>query len=74
MKKNMGTIDRLLRFVVGAALVILYLSNSVIGALGVVLLIVGAVFVLTSFVSWCPGYVPLGVSTKKDSDGPSAAA
>lgn len=60
MKANLGQIDRLLRFVVGAALVILA-ATGVIGAWGYL----GVIFLVTAFINFCPIYRLLGISTKK---------
>ena len=63
MKKNMGTVDRALRTL--AALVIAYLwwTGTISGGLGVALAILAAIFLLTSAISFCPLYRPLGLST-----------
>ena len=63
MKKNMGTIDRVVRAILAIVLFGLYLTDTVTGNIGLALLIVGAVFLLTSFVSFCPLYVPFGLRT-----------
>lgn len=63
MKKNMGTSDRIIRLLIAAAVAILYFTGTITGTLGIVLLVVAAVFVLTSFVSFCPLYAPFGIST-----------
>ena len=63
MKKNMGTTDRVIRFIIAAVIGVLYYTGTISGTLGVVLLVLGAVFVLTSFVSFCPLYAPFGIST-----------
>jgi len=65
MKKNMGGTDRLLRLIVAAVVVALYFFGVIEGTLGFVLLILSAIFVLTSFVSYCPLYTPFGISTCK---------
>lgn len=65
MKKNMGTTDRVIRILVAAVVVILYFSGTITGTLGIVLLVLAAVFLLTSFVSFCPLYAPFGISTCK---------
>lgn len=69
MKKNMGTADRIIRLLVAALIAILYFTNVITGTLGIVLLVVGAVFLLTSFVSFCPLYAPFGLSTCKTKEG-----
>ncbi len=63
MKKNMGSTDRIIRFVVAAIIAALYFSGTITGTLGIVLLVLAGVFVLTSFVSFCPLYAPFGIST-----------
>jgi len=63
MKKNMGSIDKIIRFVLAAVFVILYFTNVVTGTLGIILLVLAGVFVLTSLVSFCPLYAPFGLST-----------
>lgn len=63
MKKNMGTADRIIRVIIAAVFAILYFTGTVSGTLGLVLLILGGVFVLTSLVSFCPLYAPFGIKT-----------
>jgi len=65
MKKNMGSIDRAVRLIVAVLIVILYFTQTITGTLGIVLLIVAGVFALTSFISFCPLYAPLKISTCK---------
>jgi len=63
MKKNMGNIDRIIRLVLAVIFAALYFTGTVTGTLGVVLVILGAVFVLTSLVSFCPLYTIVGLNT-----------
>jgi hypothetical protein len=65
MIKNMGTADRIIRFIVAVVIIGLYLNGTVSGTVGIILLILSGVFVLTSFLSFCPLYKPLGISTCK---------
>lgn len=65
MKKNMGSIDKLIRVIVAFAIITLYALNVVEGTLGNVLLVLAGVFLVTSFLSFCPLYAPLGISTCK---------
>ncbi len=69
MKKNMGTTDRIIRIVVAAVVAALYFTNILTGILGIVLLVLAGIFVLTSFVSFCPLYAPFGISTCKLKQG-----
>jgi hypothetical protein len=61
----MGNLDRLIRILVAIIINVLYLTNLISGTLGIVFLIFAVVFVLTSFLSFCPLYIPLGINTCK---------
>lgn len=63
MKKNMGTADRIIRLLLAAVFAYLYFGGVVTGTWGLVLLVLGGVFVLTSLVGFCPLYAPFGIST-----------
>jgi hypothetical protein len=65
MKKNMGIADRVIRSLIAIAIAILYFTNVITGTWGIVLLVLAAVFLLTSFISFCPLYAPFGLSTCK---------
>jgi hypothetical protein len=65
MKKNMGTLDKGIRTLVAALLGYFIYTGAIVGTLSIVLGIVAAVFLLTCFVSFCPLYVPLGMTTCK---------
>ncbi len=65
MKKNMGGPDRTIRLLIAAILVALYYFDVIDGTSAIVLLVVAAIFVLTSFISFCPLYTLLGVNTCK---------
>lgn len=65
MKKNMGNVDRAIRVLLAIVIAALYFTGTVSGTLGIVLLALAGIFVLTSFVSFCPLYAPFGISTCK---------
>ena len=65
MKPNMGTTDKIIRIALAALVAILYFTNVITGTIGIVLLVVAAVFVLTSLISFCPLYPILGMNTTK---------
>lgn len=65
MNRNMSDMDRIVRVVVAAVFAYLYFSGVVTGALGIVLLVLGAVFLLTAVVAFCPLYAPFKFSTYK---------
>ena len=64
MKKNMGKFDRLLRILVALAIAVLYFTNVISGTLAVVLGVLAIIFVITSFISFCPLYSPFRISTR----------
>jgi len=59
----MGTVDRIIRVIIAVLLIVLYANGVITGTLGIVLIILAVVFVLTSLISFCPLYLPLGLST-----------
>lgn len=65
MKKNMGGLDRALRMLAAITIIVLYYANVISGTLAIILLVVAAIFILTSFVSFCPLYYPFRLSTRK---------
>lgn len=65
MKKNMGSADRAIRLLLAAVLVVLYFSGVISGTLGLIALVVAAVFTLTTLVGYCPLYSLVGFSSCK---------
>lgn len=63
MSANVGTIDRVLRILIGIVLAVLFFNGTVAGTLGVVLLVAGIVLILTALVKFCPIYRIFGAST-----------
>ena len=63
MKKNMGSVDRLVRVAIAIVFAILFFTGTISGIAGIILLVLAGVFVVTSFVSFCPLYAPFGIST-----------
>lgn len=61
----MGTIDKAVRFLAAVIIAMLYFTNVISGTLAFILLIIAGIFILTSFVSFCPLYAPFGISTCK---------
>ncbi len=60
MKQNVGGIDRILRIVIGIALIAWgYTAQNWWGAIGIIPL-------FTGLVGWCPLYLPFNLSTKKE--------
>jgi len=65
MKKNMGNTDKGIRIVLAISIALLYYYNVIEGVLAYVLMALAIVFLLTSFISFCPLYAPFGMNTCK---------
>lgn len=65
MKKNMGSLDRVIRLALAIAVGILFYTGVITGVLGYVLLAASGVFLLTSIISFCPLYSIVGLNTCK---------
>ena len=65
MKRNMSNLDRIIRVILAALFAYLYFGGIVTGAPGIVLLVLGAVFLLTAAIAFCPLYAPFKFSTYK---------
>jgi hypothetical protein len=68
MKKNMGTLDRAIRFSLAVIIAILYFTGQISGLAAIILGIIALAFFITSFMGFCPGYLPIKLSTMKKSD------
>ena len=64
MQKNMGRWDRTLRLAAALVIAVLLIAGVLKGTAAVVLAIIAAIFVITTFISFCPLYVSLGIDTK----------
>ena len=65
MKKNMGSADRISRIIFAIIIGVLYFTKAIEGTAALVLGVLAFVFILTSFISFCPLYVLFGFSTCK---------
>lgn len=65
MKSNMGSIDKVIRILVAILIGVLYFTGQLSGTIAIILLVVAGIFILTSFVGFCPLYAPFNISTKK---------
>ena len=65
MKKNMGSVDKAIRILATVAILVLYFTNIISGTLAIILLVIAGVFILTSFLNFCPLYLPFGISTRE---------
>ncbi len=65
MKKNVGSIDKVIRIILAAVIVVLAITQVITGVLAVILLIFAGILVLTSVISFCPIWWVLGIGTSK---------
>ena len=57
MNKNVGKIDKIVRIILGIAIIgVGFLYGSWLGAIGIIP-------ILTGLISWCPLYCPLKINT-----------
>lgn len=68
MKKNVNSIDKVIRILLAVLFGILILTNQVTGTLTIVLGVFAVVLLLMSFLSFCPIYALLNISTLKKSE------
>jgi hypothetical protein len=64
MKKNMGTIDRVIRVIAALVVGYLILSGSITGVLAIILGVLAVVLLATSAMGSCPLYIPLKMDTR----------
>ena len=74
MQKNVGSIDRTIRALVGVALLAVFFFGGVEGTLGIVALVIGVVMLGTAAIGWCPPYSLLGINTCGVKQGPKPTA
>lgn len=65
MKKNMGSIDKIIRTIIAVVIGVLCLTNTISGIPAIILGAFSIIFLITSFISFCPLYLPFGISTRK---------
>lgn len=63
MKKNIGKIDRVIRILIAIVASLLYITQTVSGTLGIVVLIIGAIALVTAVLNLCGLYMLFGIST-----------
>lgn len=68
MKRNMGTLDRSVRTILALAVVALYVTGNITGSAAIILGIIAVIFLVTSFIGFCPLYVLLGFKTIKEKE------
>jgi hypothetical protein len=67
MKKNMGSTDKIIRILIALVIGVLYYTETIRGTIAIVLGAFAIIFLITSFISFCPLYLPFGINTSKKS-------
>jgi uncharacterized membrane protein len=65
MKANMGTADKTVRVILAIAVGVLYYFGVISGTLAIIFGVFAVIFMATSFISFCPLYLPFGISTRR---------
>ncbi len=68
MQKNLGKTDKIIRVSLALVFVILFLTNTVTGTLGYILMALALVFLVTSLIGICPLYSLFGIRSVKKSE------
>jgi hypothetical protein len=68
MKPNMGTVDRVIRVIIGIAALAAWALGLVEGTLGIIALVVGVAMIATAAFRWCPPYALIGLNTGASKD------
>lgn len=63
--QNESTVDRVIRFVLGAVLVYMWYAAVVTGVFAIIALVLGIILALTGVIGWCPLYTLFGIGTHK---------
>lgn len=64
----MGSTDKMIRIIIAILIAVLYFMNIISGTLAIVLGVFAIIFALTSFISFCPLYLPFGINTSKKNE------
>jgi hypothetical protein len=62
-EKNVGTIDRVVRIIVGIAFLAGFALNMVASPLSYLVVLVGIIALVTGAIGTCPAYSIMGIST-----------
>jgi hypothetical protein len=65
MKSNMGNMDRTVRLILGVAGLLAVIFGDLSSTWNMIVLVLSAVFILTSSIRFCPLYTLLGLKTNK---------
>ncbi len=61
----MGSADKGIRVAIAIVIALLYYFNVVEGTVAYILMALAIIFLITSFINFCPLYAPFGINTCK---------
>lgn len=64
----MGLTDKIIRSILAAVIAVLYFANVISGTVAIILGVFAVIFLITSFVSFCPLYAPFRINTREKSN------
>lgn len=64
MKKNMGSLDRNIRFFIALVLLGLHYAGLITGTTAVLTTSLAFVFIMTGLLQFCPLYIPFKITTR----------
>lgn len=65
MKANLGLLDKVVRVTISVLVIILFFTGIISGNILIIGLLIAAVLLITSSISYCPIYGVCGINTKK---------
>ena len=68
MKTNINGTDKLIRITLAIIFALLFFTGVITGTAGIVLMVAGTILLVTAFISFCPLYYVLRISTKSSNN------
>ncbi len=68
MKKNVGTIDRIIRIIFALGILVLFLTHKLTGGVALFFGLAAVMMLFTGTTSFCPCYVRLNIKTVKEDE------
>jgi hypothetical protein len=65
MEKNEGTVDRVIRVILGSILIIRPIQMGLSGALAIIMMLIGLILLITGIIGYCGLYTVIGIDTLK---------
>ncbi len=65
MKKNIGSVEKMIRIVIAIVVLAAKFLIPLSGTVGIVAIVVGAIALLTGLINFCPLWSVFGINTNK---------